>query len=62
MSDLNQNNNLNGVPDENSAPEEAYVDEFAGFDTIFSDPAEHKKKAPKVIIKIILIIALFKWG
>ncbi|MBE6727102.1 MAG: DUF4340 domain-containing protein [Ruminococcaceae bacterium] len=66
MSDLNQNNNLNGVPDENSAPEEAYVDEFAGFDTIFSDPAEHKKKAPKsnknsvikIVISCLLVVVL----
>lgn len=58
MSDFEQNKNLNEASDENSANENAYVDEFAEFETVFSDPLEHKKKAPSKKNKNVIIIVI----
>lgn len=76
MSDFfeNENNTAGGNTPaaDNEANTEAkeYVDEFAGFDTIFSDPAEHKNKAPKgggkkrilAIISSLLAVAVLAGG
>lgn len=76
MSDFfeNENNTAEGntpaADTEANAEAKEYVDEFAGFDTIFSDPAEHKSKAPKgggkkrilAVIASLLVVAILAGG